>query len=78
MRVVEAYAGRRRRTVTVPPAGHLTGDVPSGSYLAPVRPGRVDKPATLAHYQAMADQVATERRLAELDRRRDALGSRHG
>lgn len=36
---------------------------------APSRPAPADKPTTLAHYQAMADQVAHERRLSELDAR---------
>lgn len=36
---------------------------------APARPAPADKPTTLAHYQAMADQVAHERRLSELDAR---------
>jgi hypothetical protein len=34
----------------------------------------VDKPTTVAHYQAMADQVANERRLSELDGRLVAHG----
>ncbi len=79
VRFVESYVGSRvgrgRRNMTGPAVGHLTGPVPSGTYGAPVRPGPVDKPATLAHYQAMADQVATERRLAELDKRREAISS---
>ncbi|HEX6421846.1 MAG TPA: hypothetical protein VFZ79_00090 [Acidimicrobiales bacterium] len=42
----------------------------------PVRPGPVDKPAAVAHYQAMAERVARERALAELDDRRRALRER--
>lgn len=32
----------------------------------PVRPCPADKPTTVAHYQALADQVANERRLSRL------------
>jgi hypothetical protein len=32
----------------------------------PVRPRPADKPTTVAHYQALADQVANERRLSHL------------
>ncbi|HEX6568542.1 MAG TPA: hypothetical protein VF015_05230 [Acidimicrobiales bacterium] len=49
------------------------GSVDSGSHPLSVRPGPVDKPAALAHYQAMAAQVAHERRLAELTGRRDGV-----
>ena len=35
--------------------------------LGPVRPCPADKPTTVAHYRAMADQVANERRASRLD-----------
>ena len=46
--------------------------------LGPVRPCPADKPTTVAHYQAMADQVANERRLSQLDGRLTAGGAHQG
>lgn len=47
----------------------LRRPLPPGSIPAPVRPGPVDRPQTLAHYRAMVDQLARERRLTEVDLR---------
>lgn len=51
---------------------------PAGAdpHQVPARPGPIDKPAAVAHYQAMAERVAHERALAELDSRRRALSER--
>lgn len=45
----------------------LRGPLSPGSIPAPVRLGPVDRPQALAHYRAMADQLARERRLAGVD-----------
>jgi hypothetical protein len=47
----------------------LRGPLSPGSIPAPVRPGPVDRPQALAHYRAMADQLARERQLTEVDLR---------
>jgi hypothetical protein len=56
----------------------IAGPVASGVHPAPVRPGPVDKPSAVAHYQAMAAQVAYERRLADADGRMQASLDRTG
>lgn len=48
-------------------AGEQVGGIESSP--VPVRPRPADKPTTVAHYQAMAEQVALERRRADLDSR---------
>lgn len=88
---VGAYVGRRRSpTVPVARLGQsvvvercptpldAAGPVDSGPHPLSVRPCPVDKPAALAHYEAMAAQVAHERRLAELTGPREGvhLGAR--
>lgn len=62
---VGALVGRRR-VASAPPllvdAGAVRGTGPSGL----VPPAPRDKPFTVAHYQAMASQVAYERQIAAL------------
>lgn len=85
--VVGAYVAGRPATPTVPPVQRaaschderrlsqlerIAGPLGPGSYPAPVRPRPIDKPSALAHYQAMASQVAYERQVAELDERLEA------
>lgn len=76
-----------RRRMPVPGASHAAGGPPAARYApagptgrdlppVPARRAPVDKPAVLAHYQAMAERVARERALAELDSRRRALRER--
>lgn len=76
-----------RRRPSVPGASHPVDGPPVAALAAlrtvgresrsvSVRPGPVDKPAAVAHYQAMAERVARERALAELDDRRRALRER--
>ena len=75
-----------RRRTPVPGAGRAAGPPaavdalagPTGIDAHPIaaRPGPVDKPAAVAHYQAMAERVARERASAELDSRSRALRER--
>ena len=48
---------RRRAQVA-----RIAGPVPAGAHPAPVSPARNDKSSAIAHYRAMAEQVARERR----------------
>jgi hypothetical protein len=50
----------------------IAGPIGPGAYPAPVPPRPADKPSTVAHYQAMASQVAHERQVAALGRRLEA------
>ncbi len=61
-----APAGERRLTQLERIAGPVGPVAPA----APLRPAPVDKHSTLAHYQAMAEQLAYERRLAAVNARR--------
>jgi hypothetical protein len=49
---------RRARIATI------AGPVPAGAHPARVSPGQNDKSSVAAHYQAMAEQVARERRVS--------------
>ena len=86
--VVGAYLAGRRRSVTLPPPPPGTlfdvngrvnplersaGPLGPGPNPAPVPPRPVDKPLAVAHYQAMASQVAYERKMADLDVRLEAI-----
>jgi hypothetical protein len=82
---VGAFVVRRRPPV--PGIVHAAGGPPAAldalagpagleAHPVPARPGPVDKPSAVAHYQAMAERVARERALAELDSRRRALSER--
>ena len=42
----------------------IAGPVPPGVHPAPVSPGPNDKSSVVAHYRAMAEQVARERRVS--------------
>jgi hypothetical protein len=69
VRSVEAYVAGREPAVVVPawppqPAGAPRGTL-GGRVAAPwPRPRPVDKPYAVAHYQAMARQLAHERRMS--------------
>lgn len=67
---VEAHVvGRGRPLTPVAPGAPPDVGRPLQTGPAPgalVRPVPLDKPAVLAHYQALADQVAYERRLSDL------------
>jgi hypothetical protein len=80
--------GGRRGARTLPPANvdsqldeerrqtqiqRIAGPLGPLANPATVRPGPVDKPSAVAHYRAMADQVAHERQLADLHRRHAAI-----
>jgi hypothetical protein len=57
--VLHGVAGASEPSIVLPPGPDPAGDPP--------RPRPLDKPFTVAHYQAMARQVAYERQVSQFD-----------
>lgn len=67
-RLPGAAASGRRRSVTTSTIDRLAGPLDHEDYAGPGRGRVVDKPAAVAHYRAMAEQVAHERQASIANR----------
>jgi hypothetical protein len=81
---LERDVERTADEVPVPPATAVVAPVPGmpgvpvmrsrAASLGPVvRPGQIDKPYAVTHYEALANQASRERQIAEIDRRLTAI-----